>query len=69
MKKSILIGVCGGSGSGKSTLSQWIQETYKNQVLVVEQDMYYKEGLSRETNFDHPDTIDFDLLVEHLNWL
>lgn len=69
-KKPFLIGVCGGSGSGKSTLSYWIQEKFKPEhVLVVEQDMYYKEGLDKNTNYDHPDAIDYDLLIADLEKL
>ena len=75
-KKVILIGVCGGSGSGKTTLSQMLRDTYGNDgSLILYQDSYYKDqsekfdGDGGSVNFDHPDSIDFDLLQEHLKSL
>lgn len=71
--KTIFVGVAGGTGSGKTTISRRILEAFKPvECVLLEQDSYYKDlkGLSVEerakTNFDHPDSIDFDLLISHL---
>ena len=68
-----LIGIAGGSGSGKSRLVKNIlNEINDNAVQAIEVDSYYKNlsHLSFEerekNNFDHPDSIDFDLLYEDL---
>ena len=69
-----IIGIAGGSGSGKSRLVKNIlKEIDDNSVQVIEIDSYYKNlaHLSFEerekNNFDHPDSIDFDLLYRDLN--
>ncbi len=64
----LIIGIAGGSGSGKTTVVQSIVSQLKEKVVVIPQDCYYKDSshLSMEErqqiNFDHPDSIDFDLL-------
>lgn len=72
----LIIGIAGGTGSGKTTVvSQIVEELPQDEVCVISQDSYYKEtsDLSYEErcriNFDHPHSIDFDLLVEHLKEL
>lgn len=72
----LIIGIAGGTGSGKTTVvNQILNEIPENEVAVISQDSYYKETheLSYEErtkiNFDHPNSIDFDLLVEHLKEL
>lgn len=76
MKNCILIGVAGGSGSGKTTVAHNLVKAFKSEdAVLVEQDAYYKEltNLTIEekvaVNFDHPDSIEFDLLREHLTKL
>lgn len=76
LKKCILIGVAGGSGSGKTTVAQNLVKAFKAEdAVLVEQDAYYRElkGMSLEerakVNFDHPDSIEFELLKEHLKSL
>ena len=71
--KSILIGIAGGTGSGKTSISKELMKEYgKGEVVVVQQDSYYKETKElyyqerKKINFDHPKAIDFDLLVSHL---
>jgi len=71
-----IIGIAGGSGSGKSRLVKNIlKEVNDNSVQVIEIDSYYKNlaHLSFEerekNNFDHPDSIDFDLLYQDLSKL
>ncbi len=69
----LIIGIAGGTGSGKSTIVQKIMnELPKDDVCVLSQDSYYKSNdhLSYEerckTNFDHPNAIDFDLLIKNV---
>ncbi|GGW60666.1 uridine kinase [Winogradskyella epiphytica] len=69
----LIIGIAGGTGCGKTTVVNTIlQELPEGQVGVISQDSYYKDTthLSFEErvkiNFDHPRSIDFDLLKEHL---
>ena len=72
----LIIGIAGGTGSGKTTVvEQIIQELDILDIGVIYQDDYYKDlsHLSYEertkVNFDHPRSIDFDLLVEQLEYL
>ena len=68
----IIIGIAGGSGSGKSTLAYNIQKAFPEKSVLLCQDSYYKD-LSNLTveergpvNFDHPDSLDFSMLREHI---
>ena len=72
----LIIGIGGGTGSGKTTVvNQIINELPKEEVGVISQDSYYKDTshLSYEErikiNFDHPRSIDFELLIEQLKEL
>jgi uridine kinase len=72
----LIIGIAGGTGCGKTTVvNTIINELPEGEVVVISQDSYYKDTshLSYEErikiNFDHPRSIDFELLVEHLNLL
>jgi len=73
--KSFLIGIAGGSGSGKTFLANKILDTFKENVLIIQQDSYYKDlsGLKFKKraleNFDHPNSIDIELLKTHINKL
>ena len=69
----LIIGIAGGTGSGKTTVvNQIIEELKHEEVDVISQDSYYQDTshLTYEQrtkiNFDHPKSIDFDLLVSHL---
>lgn len=72
----LIIGIAGGTGSGKTTVvNTIIEELQHEEVAVISQDSYYRDtsDLSYEQrtkiNFDHPQSIDFELLVEHLKQL
>jgi len=72
----LIIGIAGGTGSGKTTVVKEITKLMTNsQVIVIPQDSYYKDNSQLpleerlELNFDHPDSIDFKLLVKHLKEL
>ena len=72
----LVIGIAGGTGCGKTTVvKQIVDELPKNQVVVISQDSYYKDlsHLTKEergqVNFDHPNSIDFDLLIDHVKSL
>ena len=68
----LIIGIAGGSGSGKTTVVKRLQKTFKDRIVVIPQDSYYKDSghLTEEEkkvyNFDHPNAIDFDLLCAQL---
>ncbi len=71
--KSIIIGIAGGTASGKTTVTKKIADNFaSNQVTVIRHDDYYKDQshLSMEerlqTNYDHPLSLDNDLLYNHL---
>ena len=72
----VVIGVAGGSGSGKTTVVHRIVESLGNdQVTVLEHDRYYRDrgDLRLEEraalNYDHPDSLETDLMVRHLEAL
>ncbi len=72
----LIIGIAGGTGSGKTTVvNQILNELPADEVAVISQDSYYRQNdnMSYEErskiNFDHPKSIDFELLVAHLKAL
>ena len=75
MDNIIIIGIAGGSGSGKSTFTNRVKEYFGDSVAVMYHDNYYRrqDGISFEdrvkVNYDHPDSLETDLLVEHLKQL
>jgi uridine kinase len=69
----LILGIAGGTGSGKTTVvDQILHELPTDEVTIISQDSYYRQNdhLSYaercQINFDHPNAIDFELLVEHL---
>jgi len=69
----LIIGIAGGTGSGKTTVVNKIIESLpKNEVAVLTQDAYYKDNSHlpleerQEINFDHPNSLEFELLVQHI---
>lgn len=76
MKDCILIGVAGGSGSGKTTVANNLVKAFESEVTtLLEQDAYYRELTNMtleekaKVNFDHPNSIEFELLKKHIEAL
>jgi uridine kinase len=74
--KSIIIGIAGGTGSGKTTIAKNITEAYgPGEVVRLDLDSYYRDlsDMTRKerskVNFDHPASLEIELLVEHLDQL
>lgn len=73
MQDCIIVGVAGGSGSGKTTVAHNLVKAFDAcDAVLLEQDAYYQE-LKNTTleqrakiNFDHPSSIEFDLVLQHL---
>lgn len=73
---STLIGICGGSGSGKSTLAEEVARRLgEDRAVVLAFDTYYRDhghltpGERERVNYDHPDSLDSELFVAHLDAL
>lgn len=69
----LVIGIAGGSGSGKTTVAQGIlQRVGADRISFLQHDSYYKDlgGLPptqhSEINFDHPNSLESELLIEHI---
>ncbi|MDZ7742898.1 MAG: uridine kinase [Bacteroidota bacterium] len=72
----LIIGIAGGSGSGKTTVVRKVIESLsRGSVSLISQDSYYKdngdlpEEEKKKINFDHPSSIEWELLIEHLDRL
>lgn len=73
---ALTLGVAGGSGSGKTTVARKILDRVgRSRIAFLVQDAYYRdvewedEAQLLRHNFDHPDSLDNDLLIEHLRKL
>ena len=71
-----VIGVAGGTGSGKSTLVKKLQEAFvEKDVITLCHDYYYKQNNDisleerRKLNYDHPQSFDTDMMIEHVKAL
>lgn len=76
MKTPVIIGIAGGTGSGKTTVARAVYDRVgRDRIEWISHDSYYRnfEGLSPEErhaiNFDHPDSLETELLVRHLDVL
>jgi uridine kinase len=73
--RPLLIGVAGGSGSGKTTVARAIIEAAGEGAVLIDMDAYYKDlghltlEERRTVNYDHPDSMDLDLMVAQLERL
>ncbi|MBQ2795646.1 MAG: uridine kinase [Oscillospiraceae bacterium] len=71
----LVIGIAGGTGSGKTTFTEALVNIFGEKVTVIHHDNYYKvlDHLSYEerckVNYDHPDSFDTDLMIEHIKKL
>lgn len=72
----LIIGIGGGSGSGKTTIAQSIVESIgHDDVALIQHDAYYRDQTHlpleqrAKVNYDHPDSLETELLVEHLREL
>ena len=73
---NLIIGICGGTGSGKTTVARSILEAVSTRdVVFIQQDSYYRNlkdlplDYRQLANFDHPDALDNDLLVNQVRKL
>jgi len=69
----LVIGIAGGSGSGKTTVAQAIlQRVVPDRIAFLQHDSYYKDrnqlppAQSVEVNFDHPNSLETELLMQHI---
>ena len=72
----LIVGIAGGTGSGKTTVVKKIIELLpQDEVTILSQDSYYRDNSHlpmeerQEINFDHPKSVEFKLLIEHLKML
>jgi len=72
----LIVGIAGGTGSGKTTVVKKVLQAFENEdVVVIPQDAYYRDNSHLEPeerqkiNFDHPSSIEFSLLNEHIDKL
>ena len=73
---SFIIGIAGGTGSGKTTVvNKIVEQLAKEEVAIIPQDSYYRDNghlpleVRQEMNFDHPRSLEFKLLIEHIKKL
>src|ERR1700726_4571745 len=74
--RSLIVGISGGTGSGKTTIADRVMRALPAEnVLLLQQDHYYKDlshlsfAERSQRNFDHPDSIDNQLMAEHVRRL
>jgi uridine kinase len=75
--RQLVIGIAGGTGSGKTSVTNKILERlhFTENVVVIQHDSYYRDittygGMTpAEINFDHPDSLETSLLIEHIREL
>ncbi len=72
----LIVGIAGGTGSGKTTVVRKVMERFPSgEVIVMPQDSYYRDNghippeERQKINFDHPDSVEFSLLADHLRRL
>lgn len=71
----IIVGIAGGTGSGKTTFAQALKAAMGEDCVIISQDSYYVANTHLsfaerlKINYDHPDAIEDELLIEHLRKL
>lgn len=71
----VIVGIAGGTGSGKTTLAEKIQQGVGERSVLIQHDWYYRnladfsEEERARVNFDHPHSLDNELLCDHLAML
>jgi len=72
----LIVGIAGGTGSGKTTVVNKLMDVLPGgEVVLIPQDSYYKDNSDipleerQKINFDHPDSVEFTLLIDHLKQL
>lgn len=72
----LIVGIAGGTGSGKTTVVKKVMDCFQScEVALLPQDSYYKDNSHlpleerQKLNFDHPDSIEWPLLIRHLQEL
>ena len=72
----LIVGIAGGTGSGKTTVVKKVMACFQQgEVALLPQDSYYQDNSQlpleerQKLNFDHPDSIEWPLLIEHLKLL
>ena len=74
-ERPLFIGIAGGSGSGKTTIAEEVVQRLDGRVALIQHDAYYRHmpELTAEerarVNYDHPSSLETELLVEHLEQL
>jgi uridine kinase len=72
---SLVLGIAGGTGSGKTTIANNIVAAIGERAVCIDHDSYYSDlshlpfEQRQQVNFDHPDALDNDLLIQHLGEL
>jgi len=73
-RRPLLVGIAGGSGSGKTTIADAVAEALP-EVVLLQHDAYYRDRTDLDfaersrLNYDHPDSLETELLIEHLDLL
>jgi len=72
--QSLLIGIAGGTASGKTTLAKILKNSFEDKVTIIKHDYYYYDRShfdveDSKINFDHPDSFETSLLINHLKML
>lgn len=71
----VIIGIAGGTGSGKSTFTKRLKNEFGDRIAVLYHDNYYRAHYDmpkeerNKINYDHPDSFETELLVQHLKEL
>jgi len=75
MEQRIVLGIAGGTGSGKTTLAKGIKDALEKDAVLLCHDFYYNKNADMPydercvLNYDHPESLETDLLIEHVNEL